>query len=439
MRKHTKTLAALAVGALTMGGLAACAPAGDDTETLTYWASNQGSSLEDDRAVLEESLARYTEETGVEVELEVIAWPDLYKRILTAVSSGEGPDVLNIGNTWAVTLQQTGAFVPFEGDALETVGGEDRFLETSWSTGGAEGTAPTSVPLYGLAYSLYYSPSMFEAAGITEPPATWEEFVEAAKTLTQDTDGDGTIDQYAVSLAGSSISNNVHQAFIRGLQNGGSLYNEDGEPTFASDEQVAGVKQWVDLMATHDVVAPANAEYTEGNQMVEDFINGNSAMFFDQNPLSNFEARDFTDWAIAPMPLLDLSVTGDEATMSHVAGINLSVFENSDNKEAALDLVAHLTSDEEQAYLNQEFGALPVVTGAYDDPAFQTEEIAVKQDVLANHAKPMPLVPSEGQMETLVGTAVKDLFARAAQGQEVTEDDVRSALEEANTQLQAAL
>ena len=263
--------------------------------------------------------------------------------------------------------------------------------------------------------------------------------MEAAKQLTIDTDGDGAIDQYGVALAGSSVSNNAHQAFIRGLQNGGSLYDDEGNPTFASDEQVAGVKQWVDLMATDKVVAVGSAEYTEGNQMVDDFMNGTAAMFFDQNPLSNFEARGYTDWAIAPVPMMTADATGDEGTMSHVAGINVSVLENSDNKEAALEFVAHLTSDDEQKYLNQEFGALPVVTAAYDDPAFETEEIGVKQDVLANHSKPMPLVPSEGQMETLVGTAIKDLFARAAQGQEVTEDDIRTALEDANSQLDAAL
>ena len=442
MKLKYSLAATVTVGALAMGALTGCSTAAGGSgsaDTITYWASNQGPSLEADKTILTESLARYTKETGINVELEVIPWANLYTRILTAVASGEGPDVLNIGNTWAVTLQQTGAFVPFEGEALDAVGGQERFVQTSWATGGAADQAPTSIPLYGLAYSLYYSPSMFAAAGITEPPATWDEFVEDAKALTVDTDGDGAIDQYGVALAGSSISNNAHQAFSRGLQAGGSLYDADGTPTLASDEQVAGVKQWVDLMAVDKVVAPGSAEYTEGNAMVDDFINGNAAMFLDQNPVSNFESRDFTDWAIAPVPLNDLNASGDKATMSHVAGINLSVFENSDNKEAALELAAHLTSTSEQEYLAAAFGSLPVATAAYDNPTFQTEEVSVKQKILANSSLPMPLVPSEGQMETLVGTAIKDLFARAAQGQTVTEDDVRAALENANTQLTAAL
>ena len=78
---------------------------------------------------------------------------------------------------------------------------------------------------------------------------------------------------------------------------------------------------------------------------------------------------------------------------------------------------------------------MPVVTAAYDDPAFQTDVIKLKQVTLADHAQPMPLYPSEGQMETLVGTAIKNLLATAAQGGSVSEADVKSALEDANSQM----
>lgn len=440
MNTKFRWAAALAVGAVAAGSLTACSASGGsgDDQTITYWASNQAPTLERDAEVLQESIDRYTEETGVDVELEVIPWSDLYNRILTAVSSGEGPDVLNIGNTWAVSLQSSGAFTPFEGEALEAVGGQDRFVQSSFATGGAEGQAPTSVPLYGLAYSLYYNTAMFEEAGITEPPATWDEFVEDAKALTKDTDGDGSIDQWGVTMAGSSISNNAHQAFVRGLQNGSELYDEDGNPDFTADGVVTGVKQWVDLIGEDGVVSPSDAESVNGSDMAATFADGQAAMFFDQAPGDNLRQRDFTDYAAAPVPMMSADATGLEGTQSHVAGINISVFENSGNKDAALDFVAHLTSDDEQKYLAESFSALPVVTAAYDDPAFQSEAIQLKQVTLEDHAQPMPLYPSEGQMETLVGTAIKDLLAQAAQGNEVTEDDVRSALDSAASQMNSA-
>lgn len=94
-----------------------------------------------------------------------------------------------------------------------------------------------------------------------------------------------------------------------------------------------------------------------------------------------------------------------------------------------------MTSTEEQSYLNQEFTALPVAEEVYDEEAFQSEEIQLKQEILEDHARPMPLQVSEAQMETTVGTAIRDLLADAAQGSEISEDDVRSALEDAQTQM----
>lgn len=441
MKRTMKWAAVLSIGAMSLG-LSACgnngsADSGDAKAggTITYWASNQGTSVTDDERVLKKSIERYTEETGTKVELEVIPWSDLYNRILTAVSSGDGPDVLNIGNTWAVSLQASGAFMPWEGEPLEKIGGQDRFVQTSWATGGAEGQAPTSVPLYGLSYSMYYNTKMFKEAGIDAPPATWDEFVADAKKLTKDTNKDGKTDQWGVSLAGSSVTNNAHAAFIRGLQNGSALYDDQGNPQFASDGVVKGVNQWVQLMGEDGVVNPSMAEAQNGSDMVEDFAAGKSAMFFDQAPGKTLNARDMKDWKAAPVPMMTADATGLEGTQSHVAGINVSVFDNSDNKEAAVDFVKHLTSDSEQKYLNKEFTALPVVTAAYDDPAFKSEEISLKKDILANHAQPMPLYPSESQMETLVGTAVKNLFAKIAQGEKVTEADVKKALENANSQM----
>ena len=438
MKKPLRVLSALAATATLAFGMTACGTSSQaSSDTITYWASNQGNSLEDTAAKLKPSLDRFTEKTGVKVQLEVIGWNDLYNRILTAVTSGDGPDVLNIGNTWAVTLQETGAFEPVEGALLEAVGGKDRFLQTSWSTGGADGKTPTSVPLYGLAYNMYYNPKMFKEAGIEKPPVTWDEFVADAKKLTKDTNGDGKPDQWGFTAAGASVSANSHQAFVRGLQNGGSLFDQDGKPTFDSAEQVQGVKQWIDLMATDKVMSPSDAEISDGAQKVDNLINGKAAMLFDQSPVKNFEARGFTDWAVAPVPMMAAGASGPEGTQSHVAGINLSVFKNSKNKENAIKLAGWLTNDAEQVALNKAFRSLPVVSSVSSDAAFQTEEVKLKNDALANHALPMPLIAKEGQMETLTGTAIKNLFAKAATGT-VTEADVQAALKDANNQMAAA-
>jgi multiple sugar transport system substrate-binding protein len=97
---HRLVRTLLAVSLVGVFALAGCGGSdssnGNNGGTLTYWASNQGSSLQDDQRILTPELEKFTKQTGVKVNLEVIPWSDLYKRILTAVSSGQNPDVLNI-------------------------------------------------------------------------------------------------------------------------------------------------------------------------------------------------------------------------------------------------------------------------------------------------------------------------------------------------------
>ncbi|NYI96499.1 multiple sugar transport system substrate-binding protein [Streptomonospora nanhaiensis] len=438
MQIPLKAAASAGTALVLAAALTACGGEGSGgDQVLTYWASNQGASVEEDEAVLRPALDRFTEETGIEVELEVIPWSELYNRILTAVSSGDAPDVLNIGNTWAASLQETGAFVPFEGADLEAVGGQDRFVETSYATGGAPGEPPTSVPLYGLSYALFYNPTLFEEAGIEEPPATWAEFVDAAEELTRDTDGDGETDQYGFALEGGSERQNSHMAFVLGRQHGGRLW-DDG-PSFASPEQVDAVKMWIDLMAEHGVVDPGNAEFSDGTQAVGDFVDGRAAMVIVQGSTRTTMAeRGFEDYEIAQVPVLDPLPGQGEPVQSIAAGINISVFADSGNPQGALQLVEHLTSPEEQVYLSQEFQTLPVARAAYDDDALADADMETFRTILAEHAEPMPQIPEEGQLETVLGEAIAGLFAEAATSGDVGEDAVRAALEDAETQMDAA-
>src|SRR5665648_518376 len=150
-------------------------------------------------------------------------------------------------------------------------------VETALETGGEKGSDLTSVPLYGLAYGLYYNTAMFQEAGL-EPPTTWEEMVDAAKALT-----DPAKDRYGFALAAGSYTENNHFAFINAAQNGADVFDDEGNPTFTEDGVVKGILRYLDLMQTDRVVNPANAQYNNGSFAVTDSANGKVAMILNQN------------------------------------------------------------------------------------------------------------------------------------------------------------
>ena len=429
------------VTVLAVTATAACGGTGNSSssssgssKTLTYWASNQGTSLENDKAVLGPELAKFEKQTGVKVNLSVIGWPDLLNKILAATTSGQGPDVLNIGNTWASSLQATGAFMPFDAKALTAIGGQDKFVQTAFATGGAVGRPVTSVPLYGLVYGLYYNKKMFADAGL-QPPTTWQELQAAAKKLT-----DPAKKQYGMVLEGASYTESVHFAFIFGRQNGGQPFDSSGKPTFTSPGMVNGVKQYVDLMGKDKVVNPSNVQYKNGPEAPGDFAKGKAAMLMSQMNADNTLQADgmkSSEYGVVAIPAPSPLPAGAKDVASFVAGINLSIFKNTKNQDAALKFVKFMTSPEEQAILDKPFTALPVVKGGTVNFTDNKAEAATFAQILATKAEPLPLIPAESAFETNVGNAVNGLLAQAATGKDVTTADVKAALQEAQDKMAA--
>ena len=402
-RRGMGTAAAAAVAAVALAiGVAACGSSGSSSssgsvkgQTIEYWASNQGATIDQDNQVISDAIARFKKESGVTVKFKVIPWSDLWNNITTATTSGKGPDVLNIGNTWSASLQATGAFMPFDSNTLKEIGGKDKFVQSSYSASGAPGKTPTSVPLYGLSYALFYNKKMFKDAGL-QPPKTWSEFVDTAKKLTKDTNGDGKPDQWGFAMEGGSITENSHFAFILGRQNGGQLF-DGNKPTFDSDPIVKGVSDYVNLIGRDKVADPGNAQYADGTRTAGQFAKGKTGMMIYQNNAENnlkSNGRPKSAYGVADLPVEDGSST---PIMTHVAGINLSIFTNTKKKAAALAFVKFLTSPDEQVKLNQSFGSLPVVKQAQSDPAFSSPNLKTFNGILADHAEPMPLIPRRGR------------------------------------------
>lgn len=415
-----------AAALLTTASLAACGDSGGSSDaaakTLTYWASNQGASIEFDKQTLQPELDKFGQQTGIKVEVEVVPWSDLLNRLLAAATSGKGPDVVNIGNTWSASLQATNALIPFDDETLDAVGGKDRFVPAALAAAGAPGKPPAAVPLYSLAYALYYNKKMFADAGVTTPPTTWEELVEIGKKLTKG-------NQWGLAVEGANPSENSHHAFTFGQQWGGEWFDSAGKPTFDTPQNVAAVKRYIDLMAVDKIVNPSNAEYAQ-NQSVADFANRKAAMLLWQAAGSNFKAQGMSpdEWGIAPVPFPATTPAGGKKVNSMVAGINMAIFKHTENRDGALQFVKFMTSDAEQVILNRTYGSLPSVKPASADPAFQAPEQKVLGEVLGSTAAPLPQVPEESQFETLVGTAMKELFADAAGGKTITETQVKEKL-----------
>lgn len=113
---------------------------------------------------------------------------------------------------------------------------------------------------YGIDYHLgsfvmYYNTGILEAAGVdVDSIRTWDDYIEAGKKVTQDTNGDGTPDVYMASIE----TTDIFSAYALMLMMGGGTYNADGEIILDSPENVAALQFLQDLVHVHGIARPAS-------------------------------------------------------------------------------------------------------------------------------------------------------------------------------------
>src|SRR5690606_29147529 len=105
---------------------------------------------------------------------------------------------------------------------------------------------------------LLYRTDLFEEAGLT-PPETWDEFIEVAKKLTVDTDGDGSIDRWGFAMVGSNNGSGGSR-FVPVMRSFGAqelVESGDGWTTeFDTDAAAAAFQLYGDLVNEYEVVPP---------------------------------------------------------------------------------------------------------------------------------------------------------------------------------------
>ncbi|MGE5558417.1 MAG: extracellular solute-binding protein [Bacillota bacterium] len=178
-------------------------------QTLTIWQGwedkEQGETA--NRKGTPESRKEFENATGVKVNVVVLTGEsaDQKKKTITAITTGNGPDLVWFGPDEKPAWILKKLIVPIS----KYINFKDKAFLAACDI-----PAPTleyftwKGQVYGVngpefCDRLYYNKSLFEAYGLEDPCKlykegkwTWDKFLELAKALTMDTDGNGKIDQW---------------------------------------------------------------------------------------------------------------------------------------------------------------------------------------------------------------------------------------------------
>ncbi|MCC7210097.1 MAG: ABC transporter substrate-binding protein [Anaerolineae bacterium] len=403
-----------------------------DKVTLEFWGGWTGP----DGAIMQALVDQYNaEHPDVEVRLTIQAWSPLFDSFIAAASAGESPDIM------AMHPQETAMFINL--DLIEPVDDiiaqsevfkQDNYVPKAWELQFYDGKMyafPFDLGVHGL----YYNVALFEEAGIDAPPSNAEEFLEAARLLTKDANGNhpgdpnfdpNNIAQYAINM--HTNHHGFYQWYSLYNQLGGQLLSEDGKACAMDLDKATQAWQWLqDLVYVHYAAPQGQTDYAR------DFLSGRTAMLIDgpwQIPAMQAAAAESGfQWATAPYP----TIFDEPAVWGSGHNFTLPKLADPEKRDEAIAFIEWLA---ENSFDWLASGQLPIRLDLIESP----EVVALEGrqpfvDMLENQE----LLPNIPQFSQIFASNAPTPMMVMAQRILLEQADVRSTVENACNEITAIL
>jgi multiple sugar transport system substrate-binding protein len=359
-------------GALTvllLGCLVGCGQeagvdgAGDDVVTLTYWSAQNPQEQKLAETLVDEWNATHA---GIQVVVQPLpAGQSSEEVLLAAIVAGTTPDICS--NIWpgiVSSFVRAGGvlnltdFADFDSlaasrippDMLERFRAPDgNFYQIPWKTN----------PIL-----MMYNRTLFRAAGYEEPPRTYSGFIEAAKKLTRDRDGDGRLDQWAGYRSPLPIWHERRfdfYAFYIGASGGKTLFN-GGEIEIDEESSTKVFSFFRSLY--EDKSFPLTTFQSSpilSGKIATEFTGPWQLGWMEENAPPDF------DYDFAPLPLPD-----DYEGLPYTFGDfkNIAIFSNTRHPNEAWAFAKYLVSKQADLMLLEMTKQIPVRVGLLSDSTY---------------------------------------------------------------------
>ncbi len=364
----------------------------------------------------------YKTHPNIRVEVESVPWLRMFDKLLISTAGGRTPDVSRVSSTY---------FVPCAAkNLLEDLGpymANDKEFDIKDFYGPAvEGWGKYKGKIYAIPgdvdiYAMYYNKNMFDKYHIPYPDGTWDwnKFLEVAKKLSLDTNGDGKLDQWGC------VPDQTWQTYV--WQNGGEVLNADGTKCVLDQPAAYEGLQWMCDLRLKYHVAPSAADAADiGSQKM--FTNGQIGMYMSGSWAAGIvfpkEITTF-EYDCAPMP------KGKERA-SFIGGACWGILKGSKHKKEAWELIKFMTSPSMQKHFAEKKQIIPSRRSVAESGAYLYLQAPPKNkkafiDAIA-YGHPLPRVECSPEMNFIIGSEITP----ATLGSKTAEEVCKVAAKRAN-------
>ncbi|MFZ3589182.1 sugar ABC transporter substrate-binding protein [Bacillus sp. DJP31] len=402
-----KVLSKFMIMILAFGVLAACGPQRAEetpadsgaTETekpekLTMWVNDE----EKQKAAIADIVAKYTEETGIEVEITGVSMLDQVKNLALDAPAGTGPDVFFQPHDRIGDIVTQGLAEPI------VIENEKDYSPTAIEAVTYDGEI-YGVPHVVETYGLYYNKDL-----VKEAPATMEELMTIAKDQT-----DATQDKYGFLMEAANFY--FVYPFFAGY--GGYVFNKEDGAYDAADIGLGneGAVEGGELVQSWFSNGYIPKEIT-GDVMNGLFTGGKVATVI-TGPWNIPTYRDALGDKLATAPLPTLA--NGEHPKSFVGVKSWMVSSYSENKEWSLDLLKFITNTENQMAYYETAGEMPANEAALTDKKITEDPLMKGFAEQIAYGEPMPSIPQMQQVWDPMGDALQFIANGDDVGEVLTE------------------
>lgn len=385
-------------------GLIGCSDKGGDSQNdaqgeqqteITYFSFSAAPNYEDE---LEQVIEAFEKENpDIKVKSELNAYDDYFVKLQTRIAGGNAPDVFELNYENFVSYAAKGTLA----DLTDFISEDEDFdpeqlNEQAFKAYQYDGKQFGMVENFSNVLT-FYNKDLFDEAGVDYPTAswTWEDELEAAKKLTD----------IENNVWGRFAPVTLNEFYKVTAQNGGQVFDQEGNPTINTEENLETLKYMVEGVTEHKV-SPSPAEMA-GQEPEDLFQNGQLAILhtgiwmFD-----TFKDVDF-DWDV------ELEA-GNKQKAHHFFANGLAVSDDSKQQEAAYKFAAFMSASEEVAKIR--------VESSWELPAIENEE------VLSPYLDKSPPVNRQAVFDALDSLVLPPSIENWSQITDVTDREFEKAL-----------
>ena len=329
-------------------------PSGDPVELTVWLPIYQFGDGISDADFWNGKFDAFEEENNCTINLEILSWTDYATQIYTGLLSDEGPDVVYVTETY--DLIDAGLLAPL--DEYLTDEDYEKYLYLEQGAYNSDGQLCTFPMMAGNPCVVFYNMDMLEAAGITELPTTWDEFMDVCLTLKEaNPDVWPFISSWGASNGVSAMLAGFWPFFF---QAGGTVLDEEGNLNLDSDATLEALT-YINSFKENGIFDDSIVSMDDPNGK---FVNGEAAIII--NGTGN--ASTFTEAGITWQCQLGLEGPAGMATNMSVDSLAISSY--CEDKALAAELIKYITSAECMDEYHSEIYGMPSLTtdATYTEP-----------------------------------------------------------------------